>query len=216
LDRGQVERNSWQVMKYLESWHSIEPSAQGSDEPYDRKAKGSSRPPCSDSALDLIEANTDASLALSRPLEEMMNSGVEAYGIRASVLLRELRDKPGLLPNIRAAGGEEWKALRRFCLLLAQVVAVRWDGPDGPYVLRVRVSRREVEEALRDPNTAPPGKARTWTAHDAYRIIDSQVEELMGEGMSEAAARGYLMDRGVSGPRISRARAFVREERGVA
>jgi hypothetical protein len=212
----EVERNSWEVLKFLEVWHHVEPSVGQNEEPFDRKHKGSSRPPCSDAALDLIHANAEASSVLSPILEELEASKASYSGIRASTLLGSLREHPGLLPAIRAEQGATWQALRAFCYLVAQAVASKMDGPDAPYRLTIRLSRKEVEGALGDPREKTNGKVRTYTAHDAYRIIDAEIERLMEEGYSEMAARQYLMDRGTSAPRISRARAFVREERGVA
>ena len=212
----EVTKNTWRVLDYLESWHSIEASLMGSEEPYDHKAKGSSRPPVSDAALDLIEANREASHVLEPLLEELKMTRASYSGISAAWILMHTRHNPSAIPNWRANDSTEWKAVMAICHLLAQAVAAKMDGPDGPYLLRVYTSRKAVEEALGDPRGATNGKVRTYTAHYSYRIIDAEIERLMDEGYSEMAARQYLKDRGVSGPRISRARAFVREERGAA
>jgi hypothetical protein len=203
------EKNSWEVLKYLESWHSIEPSLMGSDEPYDHKAKGSSRPPCSDNALDLMHANAEARTILAPILERLEGT---AYG----GVVKAIRHDPSAIPNWRAAQGRPWRMVRGLCRIVARSVAKHHDTPEGPYRLRVAVSRREIEDALRDPREKTNGTLRTYTAHYSYRIIDAEIERLISEGYSEMAARQYLMDRGTSAPRISRARAFVREERGVA
>jgi len=206
MDREQIEKNSWQVLKYLESWHQIEPSVGQNEQPYDHKAKGTTRPPCSENAVDLMIANREPSRVLEPILRRLKGT---AYG----GVIKAIRHDPAAIPNWRGAQGKEWRGARGLCRIVACSLAKEHDGPDGPYELKVAITKREVEDALKNPNHDPPGKVRTYTAHYSYRIIDSQIEELMAQGYSEMAARQYLMDRGVSAPRITRARQFVREER---
>lgn len=205
----QIEKNSWTVLGYLEVWHCIEPSVGQNEMPYDRKAKPGSRSPCSENALDVIDANAQAASRIDAILEDLAGT---AYG----GVVKHLRQDPGAVANWRARQSREWRALRGLCRIVAMRLARSYDGPGGPYVLPpVKLGKRSVAQALRNPNRdSPPGKARTYTAEHSYRVISEQIDDLISQGYSEAAARGYLMDRGVSGPRISRARRFVREERG--
>jgi hypothetical protein len=195
-DRETVERNSWQVLKYLENWHRIEPGTGTNEQPFDRKHKGTSRPPISDRALVLTKKNEAASAVLSPLLAELERGGKQMGGVAFSDILKTIRQDPGAVRRWRALEGKEWRALRALCRLVARVVASERDAPTEPYEIVVYTDPKDAEADSPRQAAARHREAGRRVSHEEAKLKRArrirQIQER--EGCSENAAIGLWQD----------------------
>ena len=199
--RWRWERNAANVKRYIELWPLFERSSQISEEPFDRKHKGESRPVVSDTVLALMEANRDASLIILPLLDDLQKTSVEYEGILFSELLADLRYNPSLMRRWRnpltAETAEDKlyaEALEAMCSLVARTAMAERDTSQSRLELRV-VTRPEDEEARAKTNQAR-GKERTHDKESSYRLIGAEIEQVMKEeDCNLTAAKGLVAQR---------------------
>lgn len=212
-----VKRNASQVRRFLTLLlPRLERSTAISDEPFDRKARGSSRAPLPDSALWLIESNRDAIRILNPIVAEVRASGVSYRGARFDWMLSALSEDPGVVRRweARRTAFEERRAdaLEEMCLLVAYAVRDRY-GPER----EIRVVTNPRDEEL--PSGTTPRQARDrerkLDARDSWRKMAASVERVEREqGASREAAKEMVAreyDCCVS--TVEKALTFVKRER---
>lgn len=138
---GHVYRNADAIRSYLELWPVFaEASLMGSDEPYDRKARGSSRLPMSEKGILFMfegeglgvkaseaEESERALFYLRSALADLHKSSVRIGGVSFAEVCAELWHDPGAVRRLEASrfpeGTKEERkmqaAFRKFALLLA-------------------------------------------------------------------------------------------------
>lgn len=80
-----------------------------SEEPFDRKARGSSRPPLSERSLRLIDEpdNRDAARLLAPLVRELRRSAVSIGAVRCDAMLAALESDPGVIRRVAQARAQE-------------------------------------------------------------------------------------------------------------
>lgn len=218
--RDVVGHNSRQVARYLEwVWHLIERSTQTPETPMNRKSRGSWKPPVGENAHIIMENNRYVTPVLEPLLQNAKRSEAALCGIYFSDLLTEVAQYPAAVSRFRnnqGAVGYEGRRARAFwgmCWLYAYALKAH-DGPGGPLVLRVRTDKREEAG---DPNYDPPGRTRTFTKENSYRIMveDMEAMVLAGTHSKEGAKAAKADELMCSMGRVRDAITFVNKERAT-
>jgi hypothetical protein len=190
---GELERNAAAVGRYLEIvHHKVERAIVGSEEPYDRKSKGSSRPPMSEPALLLAMKNRHASKILEPLLHEMRHRADTWNGIRFSELLEAVRYDPAAARNWRRKRTEEESAKAeawwKMCVLLARTAQARWhkaeltapdpDDPEKTLVVKDADSPLDLSRlVITDHKDEEAGNPKKAAARDREADKKNQHEE---------------------------------------
>jgi hypothetical protein len=237
-----VFRNASVIRRYLELWPVfVEQSLMGSDDPYDRKARGSSRPPTpEEKGLAMMgegllvrwddpqpftgedpgrePADGRAQRALRGAISELRRSdATRVGGVPFSRVVSLLWQDPGAVPRWLAGGTKTDRAMRAafrgHSLLLAWSLEAVCPGA-------VVELDPKGEELLRE--IGPGGKvgeARAvpkWVVEDSYRRIAEGVHALESEGYSRDAAIATKAERlGLPEPRVREAVERTEEKRSA-
>jgi hypothetical protein len=201
---GETNRKASKVYTYLTLVRSkIEPGAYLSEEPLSRKARGSSRPPVSESVLTLMELNSRAASVLDPLIEELAATNTEIGGHRCDGMLSELASHPGCE---RSWSEQKRGALWGMCVLLASAT-------DTDFEVYASVSGIA---GVGEGNPATKREARKLDTRDSYRLIVAEIERIEREtGMGREEVKRHLRDtRDWSIGKQNDALGFVKRERG--
>lgn len=139
------KRLQWagEVSKYIDLWHRIESGTGGrsNESPYNRKERGSWRPPVGTHAHKLWDENRLSGRLIGAELDDLEKVGTIGYGgLFFRDLLREMRENPGarrtwkqaedLYPNTEEA--RKSQAVAKMCELVAGVLLQARESPYWP------------------------------------------------------------------------------------
>ncbi len=165
----------------------LEPGGGIPETPMDRKHKGKSRPPVSDTVLKLWEANPHLG-RINGVLKELATTTetVELVGLEAWRVLSDVLFDHTAIRRWKAEGSIEERRFWMLCRLLASRLAAKYDRPGAPYRLFVVVNpddeqRRQMTREAQKRDTA-------YTD----RVIVGRVEALESEGMGREEAKKAL------------------------
>lgn len=188
-----------------------------------RKERGSSRPPLSENALDLSEANRELTAVLSGLIRPRHMPSGELQGRQAWEILSDMLFDATAVRRWRseadAGKPTNLRACLDLCRLMAGVLAER-RGPDYRLPRVVTTPKRAAEllaergEQAKNPNREAP-KVRKITARDSYRAMVRDMECWVEAGThsKEGAKAAKADELGCSIWRVRDAIKFVNTER---
>ncbi len=128
---SRLHRNASAVRAYIvEVWPRIEKPGGVPDVPFGRKHKGTTRPPTTDRALRLMDANRHASKILAPLLNEVRAHDISYGGIRVNSILFAVEYDAAAARGWKAENAPEDDVLWKLCLLLARAAQANWDGKE--------------------------------------------------------------------------------------
>ncbi len=217
---SRLNRNASAVRAYIvEVWPRLEKPGGVPDVPFGRKHKGTTRPPTTDRALRLMDANRHSSKILAPLIRELRAHDVSHNGIKVNGILLAVEYDPAAARNWKAKDAPEETALWKTCLLLAQAAQAKWDPrgltePNGDVVkeagtpLDMQALDLVVTHLEGEPDDTELQASEWQTAHnrdnnhgrtlrkeDSYRTWGARIEAIKErEDCTTEAAIGLLRD----------------------
>jgi hypothetical protein len=180
----------------------MEQSTEVSEEPFNRKERGTARVLLNETMAGILDANAHCSSMLNRLIPEVARDHGGNRGVLFTAMLREARHDPTAIPRWRQRNTEPSRqladALWVFCCLVADEVTTE-RGAD----YEMRVYTRPEDEPAENPRDAQ----KKDTSYADHVIVGQLWQMEADEGpMTREAAKALLSRReGYSIPRINRA-----------